>query len=242
MISVSVISHGQGDLVRNLFQDLAQHCANAVDVVLTLNLPETLTFDPAGFGFPVRVVPNPAPRGFGANHNAAFGATGHEFFCVLNPDIRLHANPFPALIHCLKDKTIAVIGPRVLSSKGQLEASARSFPTPASILAKALGAKQSDGDVSQKEIGYPDWIAGMFMFFRQEAFQRVGGFDERYYLYYEDADICARLWRSGFRVGYCADVSVEHDARRTSRRNVRYAYWHLSSMLRFFRRRAIGKI
>ena len=239
MISVSVISHAQGGLVGHLFDDLARHCASTVDVVLTLNVPERLAFDPADFAFPVRVIENPTPRGFGANHNAAFGVASHEFFCVLNPDIRLRADPFPALLNCLNDTTIGVVGPRVLSTDGHLEDSARSFPTPLSIFAKAMHGKRTIANAAQEGGYYPDWVAGMFMLFRREAFEQVGGFDEGYFLYYEDADICARLGRPGYRVGYCTDASVIHDARRTSRRNIRYALWHLSSMLRFFRRRAM---
>jgi GT2 family glycosyltransferase len=74
----------------------------------------------------------------------------------------------------------------------------------------------------------------MFMLFRSAAFRKVGGFDERYFLYYEDVDLCARLRRAGYDIRVEAAVRVVHDARRDSRRSVRYMAWHLSSILRYF--------
>jgi GT2 family glycosyltransferase len=74
----------------------------------------------------------------------------------------------------------------------------------------------------------------MFMLFKPDLFSAVDGFDERYHLYYEDVDICARLKIAGYRIMACPTVSVIHSARRESHRNLRYMKWHLQSMLRFF--------
>jgi GT2 family glycosyltransferase len=213
---------------------MAQHCAGAIEVVLTLNVPETLSFDPAAFGFPVHVRRNPAPKGFGANHNAAFRAAGHELFCVLNPDVRLRADPFPALAERLRDPAVGVVAPVIRSPGGTIEDSARRVPTPLSILCKALGrARGPDYRVAAADVS-PDWVAGMFMLFRRETFQAAGGFDERYFLYYEDVDLCTRLALAGKRAVLSPAAEAVHDARRQSHRSLRYLGWHLSSMLRFF--------
>lgn len=73
----------------------------------------------------------------------------------------------------------------------------------------------------------------MFMLFPRTVYEQLGGFDETYFLYYEDVDLCARLRKLGYRVGYCADVSVVHDARRASHSNLSYLRRHLASMARF---------
>ena len=75
----------------------------------------------------------------------------------------------------------------------------------------------------------------MFMLFRSEAFAAVGGFDERYFLYYEDADICRRLQGAGRPVVYVPAAEVVHDARRASRRDPRLALHHAASAWRFMR-------
>jgi len=77
-------------------------------------------------------------------------------------------------------------------------------------------------------------VAGMFMLIPTKIFQRIGGFDERYFLYYEDVDLCARLRVSGHVVRFCPNARVVHEARRQSHRSLRYLRWHITSMLRFF--------
>jgi hypothetical protein len=74
----------------------------------------------------------------------------------------------------------------------------------------------------------------MFMLFPACTYQSVGGFDERYFLYYEDVDLCARLRLLGHEIVLCPDATVMHHARRASHRNFRYLRWHLGSMARFF--------
>jgi len=202
-------------------------------VILTLNVPEALAFEKRSFPFPLRVVHNALPKGFAANHNAAFALAGGEFFCVVNPDIRLSVDPFPALMAELEDRSVGVAAPLVHNETGSLEDSARSFPTPWEIFLKALG-RGPGSDVEAGRDSSPDWVGGMFMLFRSSTFAEIGGFDPAYRLYYEDVDLCARLRLKGYDVRLAPKAIVTHLARRSSHRNPRYAVWHLRSMLRFF--------
>lgn len=225
-----MVSHGQAALAANVLRDLDRHAAGVAEVILTLNVPEALPFDPAGFRFPVRLIENAHRKGFGANHNSAFGRSASPWFCVLNPDIRLHADPFPPLLERLqRDSRLALAAPLVVDLAGRVEDSARAFPTPVEILRKAVGLAPSPAPVED-----PDWVAGMFMLCRAGAFKAVGGFDERYFLYYEDVDLCARLRLAGYGIAQVCESRAIHDARRQSRRELRYFLWHLRSMLRFF--------
>ncbi len=233
-VSVSVVSHGHGGLVGALLADLEARCRGAIEVLLTINVPEPLPFDPGAFRFPVRVLANAAPKGFGANHNAAFRESRHPLFCVLNPDIRLRADPFPALAERLKDPATGVVAPLIRNPAGGIEDSARPFPNPLLILRKAFSGARGPAYPIGAEDVHPDWVAGMFMLFRREAFAAVGGFDERYFLYYEDVDLCARLRLAGMRAVLCPSVEATHDARRQSHRDLGHFRLHLRSMLRFF--------
>ena len=94
-ISISVVSHAQIGLVMDLLNGLQAHCRGLrIELILTLNLEEILPFDPATYSFPITVLGNTLPKGFAANHNQAFSHARGRHFCVLNPDIRLHSNPF----------------------------------------------------------------------------------------------------------------------------------------------------
>lgn len=234
-VSISVVSHAQIDLVSQLLQDIDTCCAGiALELILTLNLDEVLPFLPDSFSFPVKVVRNTFPKGFAANHNQAFTHAQGTYFCVMNPDIRLKSNPFPPLLACLKAQTVGVAAPLVLGANGALEDSARYFPSPLKILCKFFGkCKGSDYAVKDETI-YPDWVGGMFLLFPRSIFEALGGFDQRYFLYYEDVDICARLRLQGYEIALVSQAKVIHHAQRSSHRNFKYLRWHLRSMARFF--------
>ena len=233
LISISIVSHGQLKLVHNLLGDLQNFRDSQIEVILTLNIDEELLFDIESYSFSVIVINNKIPKGFSANHNAAFVQSSGKYFCVLNPDVRIVSNPFPTLLSIFEDKKIGLVAPRVVNAEGEFEDSIRPFPNPISILEKALSFNRQHTNVTQL-FNKPYWVAGMIMLFNSKVFKLVGGFDERYFLYYEDVDICARLRLSGCKIVYCPEVSVVHVAQRTSHRNLQYFRWHLSSMVRYF--------
>lgn len=231
MITVSIVSHAHGAMVGHLVDALLT-CPEIAQVVVTLNVPEPLSLVADDR---VSVIRNESPRGFGANHNAAFASCRETFFCPLNPDVELRSNPFPDLLETLVNNDAALIAPLVISPQGEVEDSVRRFPTLRTLLAKALGGQ--DGRYSlvpgQRSF-FPEWVAGMFMLFRAADFARLGGFDEGFFLYYEDVDICARAWKAGMKVMVCPEIHVVHDARRDSYRSLRHLRWHLTSIGRYF--------
>jgi len=232
-VCVSVVSHLQAQLVAGLLGDLAKHCPDHIELVLTINADEPLPFGLRDFGYPIELVRNESPRGFGANHNAAFRLSRRQAFCVLNPDIRLDADPFPALLAELGRDRAGVVAPRIVDPAGRTEDSARRFPSLWSLLAKAIGrASPLDYEIGTATFS-PDWMAGMFMLFAADAFRAVDGFDERYFLYYEDVDICARLRAASYAVRLVPAVSAIHHARRASRSDWRHRSWHAQSVLRY---------
>ena len=235
MITISVVSHGQGKLVGEVLADLARFSDSlSFEVILTQNISELLPFSVGDLPYPVKIVENVAPKGFAANHNAAFRLAGGKWFCVMNPDIRMNDNPFPALLECLAHPGVGVAAPLVLGVQGEIEDSARRFPSPLKILCKAAGGcKGGDYAITDKPVR-PDWVGGMFMLFPGGIYEKAGGFDERYFLYYEDVDLCARLWLRGYAAMLCPRARVVHHARRSSHRSFRYLRWHLGSMMRFF--------
>jgi GT2 family glycosyltransferase len=234
LLSVSIVSHSQGALVAELLSDLATHCyGTPMEVLLTLNLPETLPCDLSRFPFPVVVINNPRPLGFGANHNQAFERSTGEFFCALNPDVRLAHDPFPAMRSALAEPGVGLVAPRVLNPEGLPEDSARPFPSPMMILLKAFRLGQGRPYIVGTKTIYPEWVAGMCMLLRAAQFKQLGGFDTRYFLYYEDVDLCARLRLLGLQVALTPAAQVIHAAQRASHRKLRYLACHVRSFLRF---------
>jgi len=235
MLSISVVSHGQMALIAGLMQDIQNHCGNlSVELILTLNLDESLTFHDSDFFYSVRIIKNLVPKGFGANHNQAFKLAQGRYFCVINPDIRFEFNPFPELFKCFDNSYTGVVAPVVLGADGELEDSARRFPTPSIIFSKSVGQHPKHEYSTNAWVVDPDWIGGMFMLFPRQIFEHLHGFDERFFMYYEDVDLCARLRLAGYRVSVCPGSQVVHHAQRSSHRSVKYLRWHIASMVRFF--------
>ena len=233
-IALSVVSHAQNWLVNQLLVDLAQFHAAGLSIIVTQNVPDRDALDTR---HDPQVIVNERPRGFGANHNAAFQRCSAPYFCVANPDVRLTEDPFLALISALRGPgNVGGAGPRVCDRDGRTEDSARRFPTVLRLLRKLLpGARGPDYPAEGGPFAV-DWVAGMFMLFRSDAFRAAGGFDERFFLYYEDVDICRRLGRLGFGAAYAPEASVIHDARRASRRDLRLMGIHAASAVRYLTR------
>lgn len=237
-LAISIVSHGQGDLVKSLLADLRPLASSGeVQVIVTLNFQEPEQFLTEA-GYDITVIRNAHVKGFGANHNQAFANAHADFFAVLNPDVRLQPEVFPRLLQACEDATIGVCAPAVVAPNGRLEDNARKFPTLARVARRMVSRslrRPTLPDYSA-ERGFPqevDWVAGMFMLFRSAAFASVHGFDERYFMYLEDADICRRLWKRGWRVIISRESAVVHDARRATLHSFRHFKWHVTSLGKF---------
>lgn len=232
-ITVSIVSHGQLQLVQNLLSDLESCDLSAVTIVLTLNIPEDELVLSRFKAFDIKVVRNSCPMGFGANHNQAFHLTNNEYFVIINPDIRFDNLSFDLLCDLFKTRSIGAVAPLVRSPSGRLEDSARKFPTVGSLIKRVSGfGRRFEYPLGHSVINI-DWAAGMFVVYRSLAFREVGGFDVRYFMYMEDADICRRLKAVGWQTVLLPSINVVHDARRNSHRNMRHMMWHLASAFRF---------
>ena len=230
-ITVSLVSHGHGEMVEDLCRHLLQDTVIA-HVILTLNIAESLEIP---MSEKITVIRNSVPQGFAANHNAAFSLCKTKFFVVLNPDVSLGEEIFEKLRESMSLANAKLIAPLVRSFTGEIEDSVRKFPTPLNLMMKALGKDISRYPVpDDKNHIYPDWVAGMFMMFEAVSFAAVKGFDEKFYLYYEDVDICLRFWVKQYPVVVDSKVSIVHHAQRDSRKKLRFMYWHLSSLVRYF--------
>jgi N-acetylglucosaminyl-diphospho-decaprenol L-rhamnosyltransferase len=232
-VTVSIVSHGQLDLIRPLLEQLDRFSNASIDkVVLTINIPEGDALEGASWRFPIERVENRMPKGFGANHNQAFGRCETPWFLVLNPDIRFDRDVLAPLM-ALAAPDSGLLTPRIVEPGRSEPEQHRAVITPLEIL-----MRKRPGHVHP---AVPAWIPGLFMLFRSEAYAQVRGFDERFFMYGEDFDICARMHLAGWRLQVGEDLLARHDARRASHGSGRHLYWHVSSLLRVWRSAAFWK-
>ena len=142
-VLISIVSHKQADLVHQLLKDIDRVSLHKnLEVIITVNIKETIPFTENDFCFRLTIIQNTYPKGFGANHNAAFRSRPSDFFGVLNPDLRLTRDPFAPLSTILSDKGIGVIAPLIMNRDRSIEDSARRLPTPARLIKRCLSWKR----------------------------------------------------------------------------------------------------
>ncbi len=191
--------------------------------------------------------------GYGAGANRGLAAAqSTEYVLVCNPDLVVHSGALPTLVAALDTHpSWAVVGPRILTPEGKPYPSARMFPAPLVAAGHALlGAVAPDNPFTrryrtpdlQDRAAYVDWVSGACFLARRAALEEVGGFDEQYFMFAEDMDLCWRLSRIGWKVGFePAAVVTHHEG--VSRRNHPYTMTlaHHRSALRFAARTLEGR-
>ncbi|MDQ0022622.1 GT2 family glycosyltransferase [Variovorax paradoxus] len=223
-ITVSIVSHGQLALVLPLLEQLDRFSrASTAKVVLTINIPEPDLLDGRKWGFAIERIENASPKGFGANHNQAFERCDTLWFLVLNPDIRFDCDVLAPLV-AQAAPDAGLLTPRILEPDKSAPEQHRAIITPLEIL-----TRRKPGYVRP---AVPDWIPGLFMLFRSDAYRQIGGFDERFFMYGEDFDICARTQLAGWKLQVGEDLLARHEAQRASRSSKKHLYWHVTSLLK----------
>jgi GT2 family glycosyltransferase len=187
----------------------------------------------ADFAPQARLVRNEQNVGFARGVNQGLAATSGPLVLIMNPDCRLVAGAFATLRHELEQSpSCALAGPRILDPDGSLQGSARGDPDMftglfgrTTLLRRVLPdlAVSKRNVVSDAAVGdrhasvIVDWLSGACMLARRDALLHVNGFDERYFLYWEDADLCRRLRAHGHHVRYVPGATAIHRVGHSSR-------------------------
>ena len=191
LITVSIVSHGHGELVDELLLDINKYCNTSIlKIVLTNNIDDAYQLR-HNAGLDVTYIRNEVPKGFGENHNQAFDLCDTQWFVILNPDIRLKDDIFSLLVNRYQGSDVALVAPVVLNQNEGFEDSVRKNLTLYSLLQRSLGNEKLVSGVSRVVQGETRfyWFAGMFLFVRSEEFRYIGGFNQRFFLYCEDYDL-----------------------------------------------------
>lgn len=225
---VSIVSHGHGEDIQRLLSHLALQSAPYIArIVITHNVPEPALRAPqGGWPFVVQTLHNQMPLGFGANHNKALLDATEPFICVLNPDVQLleGQEPFAALLHAAAQPHAGCAYPLQVDRQGIVQDSERELPSP-----RALWRRRLLGCSERRT----DWVNAACMVLPMSAWKTLKGFDEGYFMYCEDVDLCLRLRLQGLEL-IKAPAHVIHAGQRDSHRRLRHLVWHLRSLLRLW--------
>jgi N-acetylglucosaminyl-diphospho-decaprenol L-rhamnosyltransferase len=200
----------------------------------------------------VRVVRTGANLGYGAGANRGIALADAEFVLVSNPDVSVHPGAIAALVEAFADDpTLAIAGPEILAVDGTRYASGRRFPSLATAAGHALIGILAPGnrftrryrmdDLDRSTTVAVDWVSGACFLARGRALKELGGFDESYFMYVEDLDLCWRAHRAGWGVAYVPTAVVTHiQGQSTARRPYRMLAAHHRSAFHFASQTSVG--
>lgn len=252
-VAAVVVDYDAGGLLADCVRSLLDEGAGEVVVVENGDAAAARhVLAAAGVGAPV--VETGRNVGYGAAANRGVALSGRSpYVLVCNPDLRVHPGAVRTLAAALGGHPEwAIVGPTVLDAAGAVYPSVRRFPSWVDAAGHALLALvwpdnpftrryHGEGAAGGRPAREVDWVSGACFCARREAFEELGGFDERYFMFAEDIDLCWRAHEAGWGVGVEPAAVVTHVQGATTRRHpYRMLASHHRSALRFAARRARG--
>lgn len=179
--------------------------------------------------------------GFGKAHNIVLDKVNSSFHLILNPDVTFSPDIISTLINKLKSNSeVSFITPKIVYPNNEKQFVCRKHLTLFDLINRKL--KVSKNQLLKNEYRYqdlekpfyPDFIHGCFMLFKTEDFKLLKGFDERYFLYMEDADLCRKIDEIGKKKYYCPKVEITHQHKKGSSKSIKLFFRHTSSAVKYF--------
>ncbi len=249
-LAAAIINYNTREDLRRCLRSLGG--AGAEQIVVVDNGSTDGSQDMVRAEFPqVCLLDNPGNRGYSSACNCGIEATGTEYVFILNSDTEFPDGLEKLIAHMDAHPELGAVGPMLLNGDGSVQMSCRKFPSVwGSLFHGLLGDWLPDNPFTRhyhmKDFDHGlacevDWVSGAAVLLRREALDVAGLFDEGYFMYVEDVDLCYRLWQAGWHVGYCPEVRVVHYIGRTSRQqSARMLLEHHRSMYRYFRKTERG--
>lgn len=171
----------------------------------------------------------PSNLGFGRGNNFGAARARGEYLLIMNPDIEVWEGSLDEAMYFLDaHKEAGILGGQLRYPNGVIQDSYRNFPTLPDQFIKRLGFLRKHQALRKRVSRYlmwdkdpsitepVDWVVGGFLFIRKKAFDEIGGFDDRYFLFMEDVDFCRQMWSKGWQVVYHSRVVATHREERLS--------------------------
>lgn len=252
--SAVVVNHNGGGLLVSCVQSLEEAGASSVVVVDNASTDDSLQqLDRAATD--AEIVGAPGNLGYAGGANYGIARTSTEIVAVMNPDTVVTAAPdgasVGALLERFAESDVGVVGPHVIDSSGETYPSARMIPSITDAVGHGIlgllwrrnpfTRRYRQLDVAPDRTRDVDWVSGAAIWIRRSALDDVGGWDDAYFMYVEDVDLCWRLRRRGWRVVYEPSTTVVHvQGVSTAQRPYRMLVQHHRSLLRFAAKRWKG--
>ncbi len=246
-LSACVVQYGNAEETEKCLCSLAEMEGEALQIYLVDNAsPDGAlqNLQEMGLSKNIEVLALETNVGFGSGHNKVLPMLQSQYHAVINPDIVVDTAVISEIANWMDEHPdVAMVSPRLLFPNKEPQYTAKRRPAVLPLLARQLGLSflkkheirylMLDEDLSKEQ--EVEFCSGSFFVIRTSIFLEIGGFDEGYFMYVEDADITQKVLQKG-RAVYLPQVYVFHAWHRAAHRNPRQFFWQLRSMLRYFRK------
>jgi len=257
-VSVILVSFNTRDLLRECLHTVFAQTGVSLEVFVVDNASRDGSVEMLRAEFPqVRVIASPVNLGFAAANNRAMDLATGQYVVLLNTDAFLRPGDL-ALAVSKMDATpkAGLAGARLIGRDGHWQPSARQFPSVVNDLLSLSGLSAKFGrsrffgkaDRTWADPASPaavDWVPGAFSIIRREVLDAIGHFDERFFLYYEEVDLCRRIVAAGWQIWYWPELVVVHIGGESSRQvrclsmsssGSQLTLWRMRSALLYYRK------
>lgn len=256
-ISIVIVNYKSKDLTLNCVKSIKAADWPGLDyeIIVVDNYSADLSSDDLKQFGNIKYIMNGKNRGYGAANNQGIKQALGKYIVIMNPDTVAADNVFRKLFDYMENHPNAgVSGPKQFKPDGQVQDTCFRWPgiltplyrrTPLGKIGRAK--KDLDRflykDYNKSSVKEVDWLLGSFLFCRAQALRQAGLFDEKFFLYFEDTDLCRRFWQAGFKTVYYPDAHIIHNHQRQSARVAWYKFFtnratmhHIFSWLRYVRK------
>ena len=194
----------------------------------------------------IRLITNKENLGFAKAVNQGLKIAQGEYILLLNPDTKIKQRDLSKCLGFLeKNSQIGILGCQLVNSDNSLQGSFGNFPSlmteffQATFLCKffPFGRWIPFGFLSKRlfnKFHFVDWVGGGFMLFRKEVLDKIGGLDEKFFMYFEDVDFCKRAKQAGWKIIYWPEVKILHHHMQSAKKDLALAWWQEAESLIYY--------
>lgn len=226
LLTIQIVNYNSRDNLRTCLQSIQENVSNCENIQIIVinndekkleNIPDKLR---------IELIEKNENIGFGKAHNLGFRIAKGEYILILNPDTKIFPLTIEKLLDAFSvDEKIGIIGPAFMGEKGISEEEYFGLrKTPLSMIwMKILCRKKLESE----NIFETDWVSGGAMMIKKDLFSELGGFDENYFMYFEDVDLCLRAQKKGWKIAVHPKAKIFHKSGQSfsdSRKKKKYYY------------------
>jgi GT2 family glycosyltransferase len=248
-LSIVIVTYNSERVISSCLSSIMNHKTDLTyEVIVVDNSSTDKTKQIVSQYTSVQLINSSKNVGFSKANNIGIREANGKYIMILNPDVLLTDYCLDSLVVSLEECTSrSMVAPKLIYPSGEVQESVRRFPN---LVVQLLGRipllryivkkehkKYLMSNWDHNQSTNVDWVIGAAMLSTSSYLKEIGMFDEDFFLYFEDLDLCYRFYKKGYKVFYNSEVSVYHEYQRSSTRKVnKLTFIHVSSLIKFYRK------